>query len=125
MAKTESFRELAQKQVVDVSGAAVAKKQQTPQHRSFFGGTSPFVGASRPLGYAKVDENGQEISENVVSDDDDITNSEEFKAAFGDNEFVKDFVKNDQSKNGHKVEVVNIQQAPITDINAPIDIGRH
>lgn len=124
MAKTESFRELAQKQIVDVSSATNAKKQ-TPQHQSFFGGTSPFVGASRPLGYAKVDENGQEIVENVVSDDDDITNSEEFKAAFGDNQFVKDFVKNDQSKNGHKVEVVNVRHAPITDINAPIDIGRH
>jgi hypothetical protein len=124
MAKTESFKEQAQRQVIHVDAEPVQNNVSQPQQRLFFGGVHPRAGASRPTGYVQVDENGNEIKEkrNVV--DDDITNSPEFKAAFGDNSFVADFVNGNQTEEKHKVDIVNVRHSTVTDPDAPIDIGR-
>lgn len=125
MAKTESFKEQAQRQVVHVSDAEpVQNKAPQPQQKMFFGGVHPRAGASRPTGYVHVDANGNEIKEKKTVAEDNITNSPEFKAAFGDNSFVADFVNGNQTEEKHKVDIVNVRHSTVTDPDAPIDIGR-
>lgn len=124
MAKTESFKEQAQRQVVHVDAESVQNNTPQPQQHMFFGGVHPRAGASRPSGYAHVDENGNEIKEKNNVATDDITNSPEFKAAFGDNSFVADFVNGNQTNEKHKVDIVNVRHSTVTDPDAPIDIGR-
>lgn len=125
MAKTESFKEQAQHQVVHVDVEPVQNNvSQQPQQRLFFGGVHPRAGASRPTGYTQVDANGNDIKKKNPVAEDDITNSPEFKAAFGDNSFVADFVNGNQTEEKHKVDIVNVRHSTVTDPDAPIDIGR-
>ena len=124
MAKTESFKEQAQRQVVHVDAEPVQNNVSQHQQRLFFGGVHPRAGASRPTGYTQVDENGKDIKKKNPVAEDDITNSPEFKAAFGDNSFVADFVNGNQTEEKHKVDIVNVRHSTVTDPNAPIDIGR-
>lgn len=119
-----------EKFIDEVSSTAASKpqkpiiQQQVQQNKNtlFYGGTPPKKGASRPSGFVKLDENGNEISKPNSGFENDITNDPNFRAAFGNSEFVNDFVSGKTDKHG--VTITNVEKGkPVSEGSANVGSG--
>lgn len=119
-----------EKFIDEVSSTAASKPQKPIVHQQvqqnnnalFYGGTPPKKGASRPSGFVKLDENGNEIARQNTGFENDITNDPNFRAAFGNNDFVNDFVSGKTDKHG--VTITNVEKGkPVSEGSANVGSG--